>query len=670
MSRSASSPAIASAETLQTLQQMVTDQLSRQRQLQDKKGDFLTSLLVVGSRNSDKATKPAQPARRFSGTQQSSQMGSTAILAAARSTSNPEDYIPAEGFKPNSLSPWSHSASVHTSPSKSPRKKAHHTRKLPSLHPHLQPSQPQGRGLMRAVDILRIDDHGNDVEAHSAGPSAVNEQLVHDVSTAFREMYEHRKPQQVADEDIEFLSRIKTPPELANDDLTAYRSKQLFNELIDDLSISNASLHSQKSLSSRSAALLGDMQAGYQQELSSFSSISLFVEARYLEMKEKEQASGNQPTHAKAAQASDLVMTLTKALGRYQTVSMTRLYSADYALRFTAHPFLGLTTSLHAFSCANTSPLLQLMEPLLWELLNSIFVNFAAIETRLPHCKLSHCLADIPTYFDRYREVQSQLEDANTELGILHRGSSMRDVVKRFQTVRLAFDYSSGFIRDACFKAWKSYAYRWRRLRVKARLMALRVRWKTWQLFIAKRHVEALEQYEKDIDARITRVLRYHEEHSKKNTTLGTPFTPTPIKAILPADDKPSSLRKYMQRLSKYVHDLSYPIHRAMDMPSNPPVASPAPVGGMMSTMGLGPRGASLRQPSYGASLLQSAPSSNWLAPVSELGTRSGSPDTTPLDDDDDGKGKVPVSVGGRRDSSFVFRFLCIIYCSVSVSSY
>lgn len=90
---------------------------------------------------------------------------------------------------------------------------------------------------------------------------------------------------------------------------------------------------------------------GYQQELSSFSSVALFVEvsiiipssiqcffaytnirsqARYLEMKEKEGDTGNAPTKTKAALMGDLALTLCRALGRYQPVSL-RYRSIQYS---------------------------------------------------------------------------------------------------------------------------------------------------------------------------------------------------------------------------------------------------------------------------------------------------------------------------------------------------
>jgi hypothetical protein len=130
-----------------------------------------------------------------------------------------------------------------------------------------------------------------------------------------------------------------------------------------------------------------------------------------LELKEREQASGNRPTKEKATTASELALLLTNAIGRYS----------------------------------------KIMEPLVWELLNSIFLDFAAVETRLPREQLYGALDGMATYFDKYQETKAALEEAQCELGILQKGSSMGRLVKKFQTVRMAFDHSVAFIRDACF---------------------------------------------------------------------------------------------------------------------------------------------------------------------------------------------------------------------------
>eukprot|EP00981_Chlorochromonas_danica_P009988 scaffold2917_cov170-Ochromonas_danica.AAC.2 len=51
------------------------------------------------------------------------------------------------------------------------------------------------------------------------------------------------------------------------------------------------------------------------------------------------------------------------------------------------------------------------MEPLLWELFNSIFLNFAALERRWPHEEVVSHLQEVPTYFAKYHETLAALED-------------------------------------------------------------------------------------------------------------------------------------------------------------------------------------------------------------------------------------------------------------------
>eukprot|EP00981_Chlorochromonas_danica_P009987 scaffold2917_cov170-Ochromonas_danica.AAC.1 len=80
-----------------------------------------------------------------------------------------------------------------------------------------------------------------------------------------------------------------------------------------------SSTHKKSSLGPRSTAILNEIQSGYTTELSSFSSVALFVQARYLEMKNEDK--GNRPSQLKASFVSDLALTLCKALGRYSQAS-------------------------------------------------------------------------------------------------------------------------------------------------------------------------------------------------------------------------------------------------------------------------------------------------------------------------------------------------------------
>lgn len=87
----------------------------------------------------------------------------------------------------------------------------------------------------------------------------------------------------------------------------------------------------------------------------------------------------------------------------------------------------------------------------------------------------------------------------------------MRDLVKKFQTVRLAFDQSSSFIRDACFNMWKKYTLNWRKIHDRARIQAQRYRWRCWKVYLEERHLHALEEYAAEIDRKLAKVLQMRE---------------------------------------------------------------------------------------------------------------------------------------------------------------
>lgn len=152
---------------------------------------------------------------------------------------------------------------------------------------------------------------------------------------------------------------------------------------------------------------------------------------------------------------------------------------------------------------------------------------------------------------------------ANGELGILHKGNSMREMVKKFQTIRMAFDQSSGFVRDACFKMWKKYTLYWRKVRNRARLQSLKYRISCWKLFLQQEHLKALEEYVADIDKKLIKVLQFHDESQKKSRSGVSPKAVP--KVTMPTDEKSSTMRKYLQRLSRYVSDSIQPLQYAME---------------------------------------------------------------------------------------------------------
>ena len=93
-------------------------------------------------------------------------------------------------------------------------------------------------------------------------------------------------------------------------------------------------------------------------------------QVRYLELKAKERTAGLQPTKLKATVCADLLLKLCTATGRYAKV----------------------------------------MEPILWEILNCVFVDFPKYETQLKGSEPLRALYGMTTFFDKHRE-QTELYD-------------------------------------------------------------------------------------------------------------------------------------------------------------------------------------------------------------------------------------------------------------------
>lgn len=159
-------------------------------------------------------------------------------------------------------------------------------------------------------------------------------------------------------------------------------------------------------------ASASDLQSSFQREKDNFESISLYVETRYVEMKQHQSEYGVIPTRVKAAVTADLIMKLAGSMGRYSSM----------------------------------------LEPLLWELYNCIFVEFAEREKTFSKENFLNHLLSTRTYFELYQEAHDALEDISSEIEIIQQGIRLKDIVKKFQTVRLAFDSTQGFVRNICFK--------------------------------------------------------------------------------------------------------------------------------------------------------------------------------------------------------------------------
>ncbi len=64
-----------------------------------------------------------------------------------------------------------------------------------------------------------------------------------------------------------------------------------------------------------------DLTKNYKRENVSFDSLALYLETKYIEMREQEKYAGNHPTRFKTAVCADLMMKLCQGLGRYSSVS-------------------------------------------------------------------------------------------------------------------------------------------------------------------------------------------------------------------------------------------------------------------------------------------------------------------------------------------------------------
>jgi hypothetical protein len=70
------------------------------------------------------------------------------------------------------------------------------------------------------------------------------------------------------------------------------------------------------------------------------------------------------------------------------------------------------------------------MEPILWEVLNCVFVGFAANEERLRDKEGTlKALYSMPTYFDKHREQLELYEDVSTKLALPRVGARCKVVL-------------------------------------------------------------------------------------------------------------------------------------------------------------------------------------------------------------------------------------------------
>ena len=280
--------------------------------------------------------------------------------------------------------------------------------------------------------------------------------------------------------DRAFETRIKTPDTISNGQFFPLESQYMMNTTIDE--VDDQSLNSEaysvgtsdsRTFSSQSVA---DLSALYEREESSYSSIALFAEARLAELWEREGGSGEVPNAVKTAVCVDLIKKVTRIFGRYATV----------------------------------------LEPLLDEILNAIFIDYYRNVNRLAR-KEDLTLADyykLPTFFDKNREMNDRLEEAEEELDLHNAGVDMKQAAAKFKTVQMAFNGPMMFIRDACFFAWQKEYFTKRKHRRRLVLIKKQLMFNRWRAYIAPAS---------DFDVHYDLVEEEEEERSSSTSSRGSP---------------------------------------------------------------------------------------------------------------------------------------------------
>lgn len=205
-------------------------------------------------------------------------------------------------------------------------------------------------------------------------------------------------------------------------------------------------------------------------------SIAIEIETRYMELKEKEKDSGPMPTRFKAAVVGDLLHRMESMYGDAS----------------------------------------RLLKPLTNELLACVFADFAEAskKNRSPE-NYATFLASLHPYFEDCDHMRQELEDTKLELDAIHRGYKLKEIVKRFQTVRLAFQTTEVFLRDACFRLWKLLCLRRKQRERVARLRSLRYRWSRWVAFCGYKKKLDEEEFEQVVEEKMLKLAQFGKSSRK-----------------------------------------------------------------------------------------------------------------------------------------------------------
>eukprot|EP01034_Spumella_vulgaris_P022685 gene22685-28833_t len=206
-------------------------------------------------------------------------------------------------------------------------------------------------------------------------------------------------------------------------DYTSLRRQALLNYLsqlieeVQDISMSaydsqqTSTLGSNKSLASHS-----EWQSTYQSEGTMFDSVAVFAEIRLIELREREAHHGATPTKLKATVVADLLLRLCEKIEEHCVILPT----------------------------------------LIFELLNCVFSEYANSTGCFTTKQNLSSFQALHTFFDRYNDVADQIEELQQEIDWIRQGQQMKEIVKKFQVMRLVFNTSDRFLRDTCFNLWKS----------------------------------------------------------------------------------------------------------------------------------------------------------------------------------------------------------------------
>jgi len=111
------------------------------------------------------------------------------------------------------------------------------------------------------------------------------------------------------------------------------------------------------------------------------------------------------------------------------------------------------------------------------------------------------------------------------ESDMINQGIQMKDVMKQYQTVRLAFKHTDLFIRDACFYLWKVHMVRKRRARRVAMARGLRYRMRRWREYVSGRTAIHKEVLRTQLDHKIHRLMRLNENMLNLSNVEDTSIT-------------------------------------------------------------------------------------------------------------------------------------------------